>query len=1028
MTAAVPESLASQIRAVRRFAALSGPFDPQEALHVVPGLAPGDADADIVVALASDLAAACDTHAGRGGGTWLMRGSERRSELEALSLEESLADLVDWRRGVVAVMGETRDLLDALVGEGPFRAETLRGLLAGDGPRRLLERAAVALERAGRLAPAWEVLDELRAALTRRDNRARGEVLLANGFLGRESELAGLAQWLETPAMTSPVTVLFVGGMPGVGKSTLLEEATRRAADRQWIVVRLDFDRAGLDVQDWVGLTVEFARQVAAEIGQDAHTLRQARLEASTADSVKGEARERVPAALALELAAHVHAVDRPILLILDTLEVLRGRGETHPGRLFNWLDQLVDAGVAPLAVLAAGRGDALDSASRRIGWRIDLAGLDPNSTDAVMARLDVRPSNFDAVRDVAEGNPLVLRLAAAVAHQAGPTQLRKVVKRKDLAAAYLYRFLLSRIGDPTLKDLANPGLIVRRISPEVIAEVLGPQLGHEHIEPDHAVALFGALAEQHWLVQPDPQAPGFVTYRPDMRRVLVRLLYESSPARCARIDRAAAAWFARRTEPWSEVEAAYHRLQLMRRDPALPPLDPGVLRRFDDETISELPDVAQDVVRRVRGERSSLARGDVPAADVDPEAATREFEAIIGRGDWTEGRHFYDQVFRDVLFDAGSRTADVVRALLWRSGDWQQAKRLLDERDRPHRDDHDVAGLPPVLAAPRIEMRAELSSRRLVRLLTADPDLRRLIASAAGHCLRSELSDGALGFVLERAGLERAVSSARGYDAVGAVVATWGSQVVPGSAEREFGVAAERLGRRLGQQLPRPRQDDGMAAGPLGARLLAVLAPYADVAVAASRVRDDPAIARHAEAVNRGIALLGGLPPQGTGPWTVTAAYSEAIDGLAALGLLGEWLGAAAFVLGHRDLALIARSAERWRRTAAGQWSYGPIPAAWQRWQRPLDVTVGDRLDQLLAADDPVGASRRQLAAWCGSESGDAASLLAGMRRRLSGSLEEARKAVPDGTPAAAHALLRLWVPSAFVPPLAVLISNRQI
>ena len=64
------------------------------------------------------------------------------------------------------------------------------------------------------------------------------------------------------------------------------------------------------------------------------------------------------------------------------------------------------------------------------------------------------------------------MQLAASVAEQAGAQQLRRVVKRKETAAAYLYRFLLFRIDEPTLKDL-YPGLVVRRISAEVIADVL---------------------------------------------------------------------------------------------------------------------------------------------------------------------------------------------------------------------------------------------------------------------------------------------------------------------------------------------------------------------------------------------------------------------------------------------------------------------------------------------------------------------------------------------------------------------------
>ena len=41
-----------------------------------------------------------------------------------------------------------------------------------------------------------------------------------------------------------------------------------------------------------------------------------------------------------------------------------------------------------------------------------------------------------------------------------GAAELRRMVRRRELAVAYLYRFLLSRIDQPVLKDLAFPGLV----------------------------------------------------------------------------------------------------------------------------------------------------------------------------------------------------------------------------------------------------------------------------------------------------------------------------------------------------------------------------------------------------------------------------------------------------------------------------------------------------------------------------------------------------------------------------------------
>ena len=75
-----------------------------------------------------------------------------------------------------------------------------------------------------------------------------------------------------------------------------------------------------------------------------------------------------------------------------------------------------------------------------------------------MLGGLDVPQTAFADIRELAEGNPLVLRLAAMAVRDAGPEALTRARGRKEVAAAYLYRFLLSRITDPTLRRLAQPG------------------------------------------------------------------------------------------------------------------------------------------------------------------------------------------------------------------------------------------------------------------------------------------------------------------------------------------------------------------------------------------------------------------------------------------------------------------------------------------------------------------------------------------------------------------------------------------
>src|SRR5262249_32973202 len=107
-----------------------------------------------------------------------------------------------------------------------------------------------------------------------------------------------------------------------------------------------------------------------------------------------------------------------------------------------------------------------------------------------------------------------------------------------------------------------------------------------------------------------------------------------------------------------------------------------------------------------------------------------------------------------------------------------------------------------------------------------------------------------------------------------------------------------------------------------ISARCLAVLSPYVNPISMLARY-DHGRMAAHAASVVRQLA---GIDAWWNGCLAGDAQFrptdtDNRIEILSALGLLAEWAGAAAFVLRHADLALIARSAETWRGVTAGQW-----------------------------------------------------------------------------------------------------------
>jgi hypothetical protein len=166
-----------------------------------------------------------------------------------------------------------------------------------------------------------------------------------------------------------------------------------------------------------------------------------------------------LPEVLVTKLGEAVTASGRPVLVVLDTLEVLRGRGETHPASLFAWLDQLLDRGVRPMSVLAAGRGDALDGlglidggadpkdpADGRIPRvkRLPLGGLDETVAKVLLGKLSA-PQPCGQVARTGE-QPSAEAAPGRRNRQANwaGSLPRGGAGRKSMPP--LYRFLLSRI------------------------------------------------------------------------------------------------------------------------------------------------------------------------------------------------------------------------------------------------------------------------------------------------------------------------------------------------------------------------------------------------------------------------------------------------------------------------------------------------------------------------------------------------------------------------------------------------------
>jgi AAA ATPase domain/Trypsin-like peptidase domain/Effector-associated domain 1 len=551
-------------------AAVVACFDPEDLKPTRPAPAAGR----VAVLLESQrVRLAGDVH------RWMLSEKVRNSALRRLGGRGEL------QAARAAAVDHPDDLLDValaslIAGQPPTPAD-LRD------PDRLRALVQVVGWLQGVVTP-LPLRDDLLVALERATLIAPFRHLTQGFFAGREAELARLRQHVDGPPSSRP---LLIHGPGGVGKSALLAHFILAHSERDpddpvaWRpFLYVDFDRP--DARDLRGVLLAIARQLEPQVPQVREPVaallerwKQQRRPLRRHDWWPS-ARDNELRRMIGELAALIGVVAHPLLLVFDTLEEVQYASPDAVEPLVELVSAL--AAQAPnLRPLLAGRLPITSAATP-----LELLLLGPLPAPAAEALLgnELPPAlaaDGDLIRRVVEvvgGNPLSLRLAAEVlrreAEQGGASA---AAVGDDLAERVgdamvqgrLYERIIRHIHDPAVRSLAYPGLVVRRITWEVIRDVLaGPCLLDA---PDEAAAraLFVALAREVALVRVTDD-PEVLELRPELRRVVNDDFRRdrSTEAQRLQVHAAAVLFYARQRSPGERAvrdraEEIYHRLSL---------------------------------------------------------------------------------------------------------------------------------------------------------------------------------------------------------------------------------------------------------------------------------------------------------------------------------------------------------------------------------------------------------------------------------------------------------------------------------
>jgi len=494
----------------------------------------------------------------------------------------------------------------AQVRAGQLVADWLTGLVSGVPDPISLRNLA---EREAQLAPFRELVGDYFAG------RTHELAVLADyvDILTPTSVLESVTRTVRSVLSIVQEPPLFVFGPGGIGKSTLIAKFLLNHVDDlhvpQFPYAYLDLDRPGLVAEEPITLLIEALRQLSMQYPEGRASLFALQQEWSrrindtskpaprfaTSESPSGEANQSDGSVTAADgasvrrgqfegiwsslrltnrdyyLESFAEAVralqpgSQPMLLVIDTFEEVQLRSEALVGEVFVFLDQL-QRQMPFLRTVVCGR---IKPESHNVK-ALELKTFDAEAAAAyLVARVQIDRGTATRIARQVTGSPLTLKLAVDLLRrfQAVPGGLKDLdvvigELHKGSVEAQLYTRVVKHIADEDVKKIAYPGLVVRRITPEIIEKVLAAPCGLSVPTPDAANALWSKLKAEVVLVT--ERSSGVLVHRPELRAVMLGPLRVADQSKVTQIHEAAIRYYEQRPpNPEDRAEEIYHRLSL---------------------------------------------------------------------------------------------------------------------------------------------------------------------------------------------------------------------------------------------------------------------------------------------------------------------------------------------------------------------------------------------------------------------------------------------------------------------------------
>jgi tetratricopeptide (TPR) repeat protein len=600
-------------------AAVLTDFDPEK-LRPMQGYPPPD-DASMLALMLMEHGEAI--RIGPAKGNWSLSDRSRSATLVELKRQKALHAALQANVGTARPDNPTQQAIDQLI-------ET--GVPAEPGPKSLSELLGLyrALEMLGAVVDSPpDFYTHLIARIEQLRLLEPLQRLLVHGFAGREEELRTLRSYvdeLESESFREILKrsfdnvvdifrarpLLVIWGPGGVGKSTLIAKFLLDHAGPQQKrpipFVYLDCDQGELNTLRPDSFLAEALRQIQVQFpdfagqaaGLEADSA--ARMVSEDGESISRSAHFSQSAALRDRFAQLVRAISDAnksnVLFFIDTFEVVQRRGPTPVFNVLTLAAELMRS-TPRLRIVVASRvclrdGDFSAYAGSIPCWKqLPLKGFDAaagrlylENRLAKLGRHGLSPAILDRIVSLVRGNPLSLRLGAQIFARNGEGALEDAVAEAKFDAEFtqerlqgvLHNRLILNL-EPRVRKIADPGLVIRRLTPEIIEMVLDQVCGLGIASPAEAESLFQSLRDEVTLFE--VAGPRTLRHRPDVRLLMLPLLRAELGEQARQIDMAAVRFWSGKDDPEARAEEIYHLLWLGATERALDAVwDAGTVSR----------------------------------------------------------------------------------------------------------------------------------------------------------------------------------------------------------------------------------------------------------------------------------------------------------------------------------------------------------------------------------------------------------------------------------------------------------------